>query len=199
MIDTTRPVDRTGNNYCGPLVLAAICGTSTGEIVRDIADERARLGGVRLCNGNIKRVRGRTPDKVRGTYDSELFMVLNQHGCAVENVDVGARYRRQFACATFINENASRFAKGFQPWDYAHPWSPCTMLVRDCRPLWLWLNRLDNGVYIVHVPGHWAIAANGKWCETYTNGVWVDKRHAPKGNRKVIEAWKVIKPGQESV
>jgi len=53
-------IDRTGNRYCGPLVVAGILGTSTGDVAAQVASMRKRVGGVPLANGRIKRVRGRT-------------------------------------------------------------------------------------------------------------------------------------------
>lgn len=50
MIDTTQAVDRNGNRYCGPLVIAAITGLTSGEAaakVRTVTNRRAIRGMTR--------------------------------------------------------------------------------------------------------------------------------------------------------
>lgn len=200
MIDTSKPVDRTGNTFCGPLVVAAICGTSTGQVCESIAAMRQRTGGVQLGK-RVKRVRARTADKIKGTYDGELFAVLKSQGFAVAPVDVGARYRSQsvrgFYRDTFVSDDGKRFCRGAPPILDSRTWWPWTLIERECLPLWRWLLRVrdDAHTYIVHLPGHWAIAHAGQWCETYTDGKWVPANRAPRGSRKVINAWRVTRAG----
>lgn len=197
MIDTTKPVDRTGNKWCGPLVLAAIMGTSTGEVCEALAVERQLTRGVRLSNGKIKRVRGRTADTMRGTYDTELFALLERNGFVLESIDVGARYRPG-RHSTYVNDAGTRYASPRPPIFTTETWWPWTVLVRDCLPLWRWLLRVrnDNNAYIVHLPNHWAITARGMWCETHTKGDWIRAAQAPQGRRKVLKAWRVTRPGE---
>lgn len=192
MIDTTKPVDRTGNTFCGPLVVAAILGTSTGAVVAEIAAKRQATRGVRLSTGKLRRVRARTADAIRGTYDTELFALLESRGVKLEPVDVGARYRphrkiRGRPC--YVNTDGSRFSC---PLDLGDDWLPWTLLEREVLPLWRAALRLrDGATYIVHLPGHWAIVSGGKWCETYTRGEWLPLAAAPCRNRQVKAAWRV--------
>jgi hypothetical protein len=185
-------VDRTGNNYCGPLVVAAIVGTSTGQVAAEVANMRQAIGGARLSNGKLRRVRGRTADKVRGTYDIELFAVLKLHGYEAAPIDVGNHYVPELLRPVHVNAAGTRFCRNGIP--DAGDWLPWTIVRRTARPLWLVLPRLTSGTYIIKTPGHWALARDGQWCETLTYGEWLPYCRAPQSNRKVLQAWRVTRP-----
>jgi hypothetical protein len=191
-IDTARPVDRAGNAFCGPLVVAAILGTSTGNVATEVANLRCKLKGARMADGTIKRIRGRRADKVRGTYNSELFAVLESRGLLIESVPVGGRWVEIRKCrgrSTYVNGSFTRMARGgMPPWG---DWYPVTLITREGRSLWMLRQLFASGTYIVQLPGHWALAHDGLWCETHTSGQWVDIRVAPKSSRKVLQAWKI--------
>lgn len=195
-IDTTKPVDRTGNIYCGPLVVAAILGTSTGNIAAEVARMRVANGGAVTTTGKVRRVRARTAEAIRGTHTGELEALLTRAGFSLVPVDVGARYHahpkgrrgngyvssdgKRWLCTQFLADGSR--------------WLPWTLLEHRALPLWQAALRLrDGGTYIVHLPGHWAIASDGKWCETHTQGQWVPLAAAPRGNRKVRAAWRVTR------
>lgn len=61
MIDTTQAVDRNGNRYCGPLVIAAITGLTSGEAA-----------------AKVRTVTGRPI--VRGLHTSEIEFTLRALG-----------------------------------------------------------------------------------------------------------------------
>lgn len=196
MIDTTRPIDRTGNSYCGPLVLAGILGTSTGVIAAEVAKMRCEHKGARLSDGRVRRVRGRTAEAIRGTYDSELFGVLAAAGYRWEAIDVGARYvtHRKAGPHAYVDSDFKQWQRGSVLFALnPDHWHPCTLLERRARPLWQVATRLLDGVFIVHLPNHWALCADGRWCETYTSGQWVPLRAAPKSYRRVLDAWRISK------
>jgi hypothetical protein len=199
VIDTTKPVDRTGNTFCGPLVVAAILGTSTGVVAAELANQRVANKGA-LSYGKVRRARGYKQGIVKGTHGPECFALLERHGFALEGVDVGMRYRRMRKARgrdTFVNAN-------FTHWNVWPPlfaedddWYPATLVEREGLALWRVVVRkvFDSGTYIVQLPGHWAIAHDGKWCETYTRGEWVALRGAPSNRRKVLAAWRVTRAG----
>jgi hypothetical protein len=79
-LDTTKQVSRKGNRYCGPLVIAAITDTSTGEaaeLVRDCGETS------RNCTKPIVGIR-----------QSEMWSVLTGLGYACEWRSAG-RYRQR--------------------------------------------------------------------------------------------------------
>jgi hypothetical protein len=49
-LDTRSKVDRTGNRYCGPLVIAAITGMSTSEAARSLRRITGRQSAVKSVN-----------------------------------------------------------------------------------------------------------------------------------------------------
>lgn len=186
------PIDRTGNAYCGPLVVAAIIGISAGDAAARIAAHRVKVGGSVIRGGKLKRTRARTADKLRGTYEQELFDVLADAGYACTPVDCGARYR----CTrhhVLINADFTRFYHRdalFHPGELL----PVSLVKRTGRPLWQVLHSLSRAdTFIVNTPGHWAIARDGQWCETHTRGHWVDFRAAPSTSRQVLNVWRVDK------
>jgi len=191
MIDTTKPVDRMGNSFCGPLVVAAIIGTSTGAVADMIKHGRA----AKAFAVPVGRKRRPKATVVRGTYENELFALLEAHGARIEPIDVGSRYIRIRGARgrdTFVNATFTRWAASFLPPVLStDEWYPCTILEREALPLWRVAVLFDTGTYIVNTPNHWAIASDGKWCETYTKGEWVPLRNAPGRNRKVLRAWRV--------
>ena len=77
IINRDRPVDRTGNSFCGPLVIAAILGTSTAE-----AAERVRRHVIRKCYRNA----------VKGMYNEDLRYTLEVSGFAVYPLKIAKHY-----------------------------------------------------------------------------------------------------------
>jgi hypothetical protein len=69
VIDTTRPVDRTGNPYCGPLVVAAILGISAGAVAAEVLN-------MRQSKDWAARKMKRVPKEVKGTVRTELRLVV---------------------------------------------------------------------------------------------------------------------------
>jgi hypothetical protein len=189
---TDNPVNRDGNSFCGPLVVAAILGCSTGHVATLIARKRAQDKGVRLASGKLKNTRGKSADKIRGTYAVELFAILADHGITVEPVDVGARYERAYT--GYVNASVTRSVRGNTPLFSTEQWYPWTMIRHLYRTLWLSVSKFKSDTYIISTPGHWAIASDGKWAETFTRGEWVPLALAPKSRRKVLQAWRVIRP-----
>jgi hypothetical protein len=191
MIDTTKPVDRTGNAYCGPLVVAAILGCSTGKVAEEIAAYRVKNKGVRLPSGLVRRMKGRSADKIRGTHSAELLELLARHGIKTEAINPGARlipWERN----VMVNSQFTRWVRK-APVLSTDDWVPASLVRLTGLTLWQASSKFAEGTFIIVTPGHWAIISDGKWCETFTGGKWVDLRHAPKDNRRVISAWRVTK------
>ena len=156
---------------------------------------RQAVGGARLANGKLRRVRGRTADKVRGTYDIELLAVLLLHGFEATPIDVGNRYVPEFIRPVHVSADGKRFSRhGVPILDKPENWLPWSIVRRTARPLWQVLPRLTSGTYIINTPGHWALARDGQWCETLTYGNWLPYCRAPQSNRKVLQAWRVTRP-----
>jgi hypothetical protein len=184
-LNTSKPVDRTGNTYCGPLVVASILGTSTGVVAQRIESMRKARDPVTIQrNGRPRR------GAVRGTYHTELRAVLEREGFGLRETDVGARYRRDRKYC-YVNATCTRGANQLPMFAIPSEWHAVTWLKRQCPTLLNFLMHADNGTYIVNLPGHWAIVSNGQWCETHTRGEWVAKRAAPKQSRHVINAWQI--------
>jgi hypothetical protein len=186
-----RPVNRAGNKYCGPLVVAAILGSSAGHVATLIANKRAVQKGVRLMTGAVKRTRNNTPDKIRGTYGVELMAILAEHGFAVEPIDVGARYQKVYS--GHVNDSVTHSVRGAAPLLTTEEWRPWTMIRRSFKALWMLGSKFKSGTYIVNTPGHWALAHDGQWCETFTNGEWIPFARCPGSRRKVLQAWRVTR------
>lgn len=187
MLDTIESVDRTGNKFCGQLVLAAILGKSSGYIAECIAQLRR--------TGRSKYSKRTRDGSVKGTWNQELLQVLEDHGVKVEHVDTGARYyckRRQIFISRQPSPSVWRCT--YQRMSTDHPEASLV----DLRKLTLqsWFFRLPaaerNGTYIVNVPGHWLLISGGKLVETHTDGKWVPFALAPKLRRTVNFAWRVI-------
>jgi hypothetical protein len=191
ILDTSKPVNRDGNTYCGPLVVAAIMGTNTGAVATAITGMRAARDPVTILRGRKAPRRG----PIRGTYYSELCALLERSGFGVRSVDVGVRFQPDRKWG-YVNATCTRGARQLPMFANPSEWHAVTWLRAVYRPLWAFLSHADNGTYIVNTPGHWAIASGGQWCETYTRGEWVAKRAAPKQNRRVINAWQIERVSQ---
>ena len=182
ILDTSKPVDRTGNSYCGPLVVGAILGTSTGYVAESV---------LRLRREGLGHKRARKSGAIKGTYADELLRLLAQHGYRTEQIDIGARYRRRTYRETLVNDSFTRWASR-EPLFSTETWHPATLLRVAYPSLGMWLRTLrTDATYIVHLPRHWAIASAGKWSETHTDGKWIDFRGAPGRARHVTAAYLV--------
>lgn len=72
-LDTTKKVDRTGNRYCGPLVIAAITGMSTADAA-----------------ASLRRITGRT-SAVKRVKNTELVATLSALGFVMRRIEVPKR------------------------------------------------------------------------------------------------------------
>lgn len=184
-LDTSKPVDRTGNAYCGPLVVAAIMGTSTGDVASQVYAMRKA--------GESPRKMKRVPAAVKGTTGSELVRLLQARGYAVYDTDIGARYRPQDFRTYYADNDANKSYRTPNPLVAIteYPLAPWSLVRRVLPTLGDWLRHTDGKTYIIHLPGHWALASGGKFTETYTRGAWVPFREAPSRNRHVTMAYLV--------
>lgn len=78
-LETTKPVDRTGNRYCGPLVIAALAGFSTAEAA-----------------AALRRATGRT-HAVKSVSNTEVCCTLKALGYEMRRETV-KRERRMIHC-----------------------------------------------------------------------------------------------------
>ena len=184
LIDTTKPVDRTGNTWCGPLVAAAILGTSTG-VVADAVYNMRKARDPACHHKRVTRV-------VRGTYASELHALLKAYGYSIGESVAPIRYQPARRFGTYIRADGLRMCRAVPILSTAD-WHRWTMVERrGAWDLWRCLKTLGTaGTFIIETPGHWALLSGGHWCETFTKGAWVPARGAPKQSRNVLNAWPV--------
>jgi hypothetical protein len=82
---TRSNVDRSGNSFCGPLVLAAILGCGTAKAAEKVRDVSTRRRGA-----------------VKGMWNSELLAVLRANGKTVTEVEVPRVYWMQRGFAAVV-------------------------------------------------------------------------------------------------
>ena len=193
---TRSNVDRTGNGFCGPLVLAAILGTSTARAAEQVRNLSKR-----------RRV------AVKGMWNSELLAVLRANGRTVTEVEVPrvyiARRRPRETIANAMGWTDGRiFVKYSEKWPYgktggfhmarhdlcADPSNSCyTPVTHVGVTLAAWLpKRPDHtGTYVVVVANHYVLISGRKFVDTYTRGEWVSIGKAPHRRKRVHNVFQV--------
>lgn len=158
-IDTTKPVSRAGNKFCGPLTIAAITDATPGEAAELIFD----------CADRSKRHRSlKSPAGVKGIYNTEMLAVLRGLGyrCFWESGIASATYIR------FIGMTRRTVTDGA-------PYSSLIWKIKR-RTLRTFVAKLDPALtVVVQLRGHYILIHDGKLCDTYTNGAWVAFADAP--------------------
>jgi len=164
--------DRAGNKYCGPLVLAALLGTSTAEaagIVRGQSGRRA----------------------IRGMYHPELITALRANGYDVVEEAIELRYRAHHSFGGgqwYTNEQDPDMPPG-------HRGAPFTPVKRVGPTFaeWLRSRQVPSATHIVVVSNHYVLVQGRKMVDTHTHGVWTFIRSAPHRRKRVEKVFRIIK------
>lgn len=205
---TLQSVDRTGNGFCGPLVLAAIFGCDTAEAAA--------------------RIRQATSSSrpVKGMHNFELERTLSFHGYRAAKCGISWRYRADLIpgqCGTHVDNTMERRASleeyhrvkrmggcvhaadGRMPLmitnitgvsgqqDWAAPFTPVKMVGPTLAEWIRTYDRDPNAFYIVEVNLHYVLVKGRKFVDTFTKGEWVFTGSAPHRRKRVKNVWKVTK------
>jgi hypothetical protein len=187
---TRSNVDRSGNSFCGPLVLAAILGTSTAEAAEKVRDVSMRRRGA-----------------VKGMYNSELLAVLRANGRTVTEMDVPrvyiARRRPGESVADtveytngdtwthFVDGKANHVRVATYGADYANAAHTPVHRVGVTLAAWLPTRPDHTGTYVVVVANHYVLISGRKFVDTYTKGEWVSIGKAPHRRKRVHKIFQI--------
>ena len=181
IINRDRPVDRTGNSFCGPLVIAAILGKSTGEAAAEV---RWRVN--RSCYRQA----------VKGMYTDDLVFVLQANGFACTKLPVRQSYvaNRGNWGGQWMSHDWADFVMGTGGGmrDRASP-APFTPVKRVGPTLASWLaERGDKAAtYVIAFGDHFALVSGKKFVDTKTRGEWVNTGDAPWRRKRVQAVYRV--------
>jgi hypothetical protein len=179
----TKSVDRTGNLYCGPLVIAALLNCSTGE-----------------ATAAVRRVTGKD-GAIKGMHNGSVLATLQAHGytCAempVPKVCIAARGVGEpkgvvtHGAAFWKDATGHRLPQAHEG-DYAQ-W--CAMKMTGITfAAWLRQRKNKAGTYLVNVTGHYVLVSGRKFVDTYTKGEWVNIGKAPHRRTRVVKVWEITK------
>lgn len=184
---TSRSVDRDGNRYCGPLVLAALLGCTTAEAaakVREATD---------------------TDRSIKGMYSRELTATLAANGFTVAKLEVPKHYepRRRIGqrvedAVEYCTNTWTKYHDGkvllWRPNnDHGLGGSAMTPVKLVGCTLAAWLRQRPNraGTYVVNVTGHYVLVVGRKFVDTATRGEWVSIAKAPHRRTRVENVWQV--------
>jgi hypothetical protein len=184
---TRQSVDRSGNRYCGPLVIAALLGCSTAEAaakVREAAD---------------------TDRAIKGMYNNEMVKTLAANGFTVAKLEVPKHYVARRRVGERIEDAveyvSNTWWKG--PGHSIQAWRPPSgidmggsamtpvKLIGPSLASWLRQRPDRAGVYVVNVTGHYVLIAGRKFVDTGTRGEWVSIAKAPHRRTRVENVWQV--------
>lgn len=185
-------VDRTGNSYCGPLVLAAIMGCTSAEAAN-----------------RVRAVRGLKV--VKGTLPQDLWCTLRAHGYRSYHEYVPQRYinaRKPGKPGTSIDtvalqrcpqSTAYRVAGVSMEWMpgsgglnpvWGAPYTPIK-LAGPTLAEWMRSKRDPDAYYVVGLSDHWVLVKGRKFIDTFTKGQWVFLRSAPHRRKRVRSVFRV--------
>lgn len=166
------PVDRTGNGYCGPLVIAALLGISTAEAASEV-----RRRSNRRCYARA----------VKGMYNDDLVHVLKVNGLKVEKQPHGEL--RYFPRYRWPNGKSVAFES------YNGALGECTPVeqrpVKPTLARWLAERPDKSATYVVQVTGHYVLVSGRKFVDTHTRGQWVNIGDAPRRRKRVEHVWMI--------
>lgn len=175
-------VDRSGNRYCGPLVLAAILGCTTAE-----ATAKARLA-------NDSR------EAYKGMCNADVIRTLKVYGRTVTEEPVP----KMLVAARCVGEPKGVVTHGFDITETFKDGRVIKCVVSSERVQYCavkiqgvtfaaWLKqRLDKaGTYLVNVTGHYVLVSGRQFVDTYTRGEWVNIGKAPHRRCRVEHVWRI--------
>jgi hypothetical protein len=186
---TRTTVDRSGNRYCGPLVLAALLGCTTAEAAAKV---RAACG------------HGHT---IKGMTNNELLKTLIAGGYSVTELNVSKHYveaRNPGEPSGVVNFRSNNWEirmgatiqKGVRLWQPPEGFNLTSQFtpVKHVGPTlaaWLRTRPDKSATYIINVTGHYVLISGRKFVDTGTRGEWVNIGKAPHRRARVVKVWRV--------
>lgn len=199
-------VDRDGNRYCGPLVLAALLGVSTAEAAEQVRRHSNHTGAV------------------KGMHNHDLLKTLMANGFNPQPVELPMRYQGiRKPGETW--ENALEFTSGYSwtSWRTStenDKWackpgtrieciigrkdlealdpdnrSSCHNRVKRVGPTlagFLKMRPNRAATYVVNITGHYVLVSGRKFVDTYTRGEWVSIAKCPHRRARVVKVWELV-------
>jgi hypothetical protein len=184
---TSQSVDRSGNRYCGPLVLAALLGCTSAEAAAKV---REATGADRA---------------IKGMFNHEMLKTLAANGFRVAQLPVPKRYVSRRRIGERVEDTvkyvSNTWWKGsghsIQAWrppaDADMSGSAMTPVKLTGCTLSAWLRQRPDraGTYVINVTGHYVLVVGRKFVDTQTSGEWVSIAKAPHRRARVENVWQV--------
>ena len=169
-ITRTNVEDRSGNRYCGPLVIAALLGVSTTEAAAKVRDTDPRITAV------------------KGMYNSTMVSTLRNNGYRVIEETVPKHLVRKPFAGTHWSYDWRRDSQDTDESAY----SP---LMKVGPTFAEWLRSRDEcqrvSTYVVVVSNHYVLVSGRKMVDTFTKGVWTAIGKAPHRRKRVESVYRV--------
>jgi hypothetical protein len=185
---TRQSVDRDGNRYCGPLVIAALLGCSTAEAAAK----------VRLATNSDRAI--------KGMFNNEMLKTLVRvGGFDVRQLDVPKHYEARRRPGQRVEDTVEYVSNTWwretpnckQAWrppagiDMGGSAMTPVKLVGCTLAAWLRQRPDRAGTYVINVTGHYVLVVGQKFVDTATRGEWVSIRKAPHRRTRVENVWQV--------
>jgi hypothetical protein len=187
---TRQSVNRDGNRYCGPLVIAALLGCSTSEAAAKV------------------REAANTDRAIKGMFNGEMLKTLAWNGFKIENLKVPKHYEARRRPGQSIEDSVEYCTNTwtrFRPDGSILLWRPendASLGGSSMTPVKLvgctlaaWLRQRPDraGTYLINVTGHYVLVVGQKFVDTQTRGEWVSLKKAPHRRTRVENVWQVTK------
>jgi hypothetical protein len=184
---TRKSVDRSGNRYCGPLVLAALLGGTSAEAAAKVREAAG------------------TDRAIKGISNHEMLKTLAANGFRVAQLPVPKRYVARRWIGERVEDTveyvSNTWWKGpghsIQAWrppaDADMGGSAMTPVKLTGCTLAAWLRQRPDraGTYVINVTGHYVLVVGRKFVDTQTRGEWVSIAKAPHRRTRVENVWQV--------
>lgn len=186
---TRQSVNRDGNRYCGPLVLAALLGCTTAEAAAKVREAT------------------NTDRAIKGMYNNDMIKTLvRAGGFDVRQLEVPKHYqarRRPGQAVADVVEYCTNTWTKYGPNGQLLLWRPNNdhslggsamtpvKLVGCTLAAWLKQRPDRAGTYVINVTGHYVLVVGQKFVDTQTRGEWVSIRKAPHRRTRVENVWQV--------
>lgn len=193
---TSQSVDRSGNHYCGPLVIAALLGCSTAEAAAK----------VRLATNSDR--------PVKGMYNNDMLKTLIRvGGFDVKQLEVPKHYEPRRRIGQRIEDTVEYCTNTWTKYhdgkvllwrpnnDHSLGGSAMTPVKQVGCTLAAWLRQRPDraGTYVINVTGHYVLIVGRKFVDTATRGEWVSIAKAPHRRTRVENVWQVSRCAEEKL